>query len=452
MRMACHRGPFAQGILVGLLLGVMLACGRLRAQAPANGEHWVVSWAASAHGPYPSGNPSAQPDLSAAFPVPADGGVDQTFRAIIRPDLWGSRMRFRFSNAFGTRPVTLDGVFAGLQQSAAAVVAGTNRPVLFGGQPHVTIPTGGFVMSDAVDLPFATDAALPLLEGRSLAVSFHAAGATGPMTWHAKALTTSYISGPRTGSHGADVADAAFPFSTTSWFFLDAVDVRAPAGTAAIVCLGDSITDGTNSTLNGHDRWPDVLSRRLHAAYGRRVSVVNAGIGGNRIIGPARYTPAEPFAGGPSALDRLDRDVLALSGVSRVIWHEGINDISSGATAEAIIAGLEAGVRRLKAQGLRVIGTTIVSSVGATSQGATPGGDARRRAVNAFVRSTSLFDGLADFDTATVDAATGALKPEFVPNSTVGGAGDHLHPNRAGYQAMGAAIDLELLMRADPAR
>src|SRR5215468_11320615 len=145
------------------------------------------------------------------------------------------------------------------------------------------------------------------------------------MTWHAKALTTSYVTAAGAGSKGKSDDEAAFPYSTASWFFLDAVEMMAPADSFAIVAFGDSITDGTASTMNGDDRWPDVLSRRLHARFPNRVAVVNAGIGGNQIAGPATHGPLKPFPGGPAAVDRLDRDVLDLSGVAAMIWLEGIN-------------------------------------------------------------------------------------------------------------------------------
>jgi lysophospholipase L1-like esterase len=421
------------------------------AQPSASGDKWVVSWAASGHGPYPIGNPVAQPDLRFALTPNGDGAVDQTFRLILKPDLWSARIRLRFANTFGVRPVTFDDAHVGLQQAGAHVLAGTNQVVTFaGGQRQITVAPGQSVFSDPVALPFVTTAALPLLEGRNLAVSFHTVGATGPMTWHAKALTTSYLSGPHSGAHGAEEDDAAFPFSTTSWFFVDAVDVMAPADTTVVVCFGDSITDGTASTINGSDRWPDQLSARLHARDGRRVSVVNAGIGGNQVIGPATYTAANATSGGPSALDRLDRDVLGLSGVSTIIWLEGVNDLAAGASAEAIIAGFEDGVRRIRAHGgIRVIAATIVSALGSTSAHGTPDAERRRQTVNTFLRTSSIFDGVADFDRATRDPDTGGLRAEFVPNSSTGGAGDHLHPNRAGYQAMAAAIDLSLV---EPAR
>ena len=415
------------------------------AQLP-KGQRWVTAWAAAVHGPYPAGNPVAQPVLDRVFDAQR-GATDQTFRLIVRPSLWGQRVRLRFANTFGTLPVTLDDLYVGVQLSGGTIAPGTNQRVTFSGKPAVTLPPGQSIFSDALALPFLarlSSAAAATFEGRKLAVSFHAAGTTGPMTWHAKALQTSYVTGPGTGSHGAEESDSAFPFTTTSWYFLDAIDMQTAEGVSAIVCFGDSITDGTGSTLNGDDRWPDVLARRLNAAFPARFAVVNAGIGGNRITGPTPYDVKTPFGGGPSALDRLDRDVLSLSGVSTVIWLEGINDLSSGSSAEAVIAGIKEGVQRLRARGLRVIGATITPALGASSAAGTPDVDARRKAVNAFIRTPNVFDAVVDFDEATRDPSTGGLRAEFQPNSSVGGPGDALHPNRAGYLAMGNAVDLKV--------
>ena len=161
--------------------------------APAQSPHWVAAWTASAQGPYPVGNPTAQPELKFAFPDAARGAVDQSFRLIVRPDIWGKQARIRLSNAFGARPVTFDGVFIALQSSGSAVLGGTSRPIAFGGKKTVTVAPGEDIVSDAVSLPFVKNPADPMLIGRRLAVSFHVAGESGPMTWHAKALTTSYI-------------------------------------------------------------------------------------------------------------------------------------------------------------------------------------------------------------------------------------------------------------------
>jgi lysophospholipase L1-like esterase len=294
------------------------------------------------------------------------------------------------------------------------------------------------------------DSSAAELTGRKLAVSFHVAGESGPMTWHAKALQTSYVSSPRSGSKGASEDEAAFPYSTASWFFLDALEMTAPADSFAVVAFGDSITDGTASTMNGDDRWPDVLWRRLHAIHGNRVTVVNAGIGGNQVAGPSEYGPQKPFPGGPSALTRIDRDVIELSGVSSMIWLEGINDFSrnGNASVETVIDGMKEVVGRIRAKRpeLRVFGATVLTALGASNPAhGFPEQDQKRRALNEFIRTSGLFDGIVDFDQVTIDAQSGGLKPEFVPDSTTGGPGDKLHPNRAGYLAMGMAIDLELL-------
>jgi len=428
------------------VLAIFLSFAASQSAPLPRGQKWIATWVASSHGPYPSGNPVAQPALEKVFVTPERGATDQTFRLIVRPSLWGPQARLRFSNTFGIQPVTLDDVFAGLQGSGGNVAKGTNRRVTFNGKSAITLTPGQSFVSDPVALSFVTPALLALLEGRKLAVSFHVMGSSGPMTWHAKALQSSYVSAPGAGSHGADESDTAFPFTTTSWYFLDAVDVQAPDNTEVIACLGDSITDGTGSTLNGDDRWPDVFSRRLRAAHGSRFAVVNAGIGGNRITGPSPYDPKSPFAGGPSALDRLERDVLSISGLSTIIWLEGINDLSSGATADTVIAGIREGVRRIRAHGgIRVLMGTITSALGSTAAAGTPDVDARRQAVNAFIRSSDLFDGVIDFDAATRDPRTGGLRAEFQPNSSIGGPGDGLHPNRAGCLAMANAVNLDLV-------
>jgi len=438
-----------RSVQLASLLAAVIACapGAL-AQTP----NWVTSWTGSAQGPYPIGNASAQPNLSFAFPNAAAGARDQTFRLIVHPGLWGRSARLRLSNAYGTQPVTFDHVFAGEQAIAGTLVKGSNAPVAFGGQTNVTVQPGRSVWSDPVSLAFIHDPAEPSMTGRKLAISFHVAGQSGPMTWHAKGITTSYVTAPGAGAAAAaDDGDDAFPFATASWYFLDAVDMDAPAGTKLAVAFGDSITDGTASTLNGDDRWPDVLARRLQAQYGSRVVVVNQGIGGNRIIGPASYTPEKPFAGGPSAQQRLERDILQLSGVSSVIWMEGTNDFGKGgegATPEQVEAGVKDVVERLRARlpGVKIIGATLTPNLHSTN--AEHGSDEENTKVlayNDFLRTTKLFDAVVDFNKVTVDPASGEMRSEFVPDNTIGGPGDKLHPNRAGYRAMANSIDLGLL-------
>jgi GDSL-like Lipase/Acylhydrolase family len=292
--------------------------------------------------PAPPGPPTTfapaniQPDLGFPFPdANTAGATDQTFRTIVKPDLWGNMMRFRFSNVFGSQPVTFSKVTVALQEYSANIVADTLTQVTFGGEKSVTIAVGQEIWSDGIRLHWVRGADDPAVQGRNLAVSYSVEGDSGPMTYHSGANTTSYITAPGSGDHTADLDVFAFEFTTTSFFFLDAVDVMAPSDTVVICAFGDSITDGTHTTLNVNDRWSNTLSRRLHNAYGNKVSIVNEAIGGNRVVNPVVANATS----GPAAVDRLDRDVLGLSGLTDVIWLEGINDIGAGHTTDSIIAG-----------------------------------------------------------------------------------------------------------------
>ena len=433
-------------IILALLASLSL---QLQPTWAAEPMKWVTSWAASIQGPYPTGNPSAQPNMHVVFPTPATGARNQSFRLMVKPGVWGEQTRIRLSNALGTQPVTFSDVYVGLQLGSAELVRGTNKAVTFSGNQAVTVQPGDSVWSDSVALPFVTATNHDLLDGRKLAVSFHIPDSSGPMTWHAKALQTSYVTLPGSGVQTHDERETNFPYSTASWFFLDAVDMRAPVDTKVVVAFGDSISDGTFSTMNGDDRWPDVLARRLRHQYGNKVVVLNAGIGGNQIAGPAEYSPIKPFPGGPSSSMRLERDVMQLSGVTTMIWLEGINDFSKNGMASTarVIAQMSDGVKRLNAAGIRVIGATVGTALGSTSAAhGFPEQDEKRKVLNTFIRSSPIFAGVIDFDVVTLDIETGQMKPEYVPDSTIGGPGDRLHPNRAGYHAMGDSIDLTMLV------
>ena len=455
------------------------------------GSHWVATWATSpaAYFVYAAPLPQNQalgfsptkytvanisPDLSFPFPNAKTSGataVDQTFRSIVKPDLWGKRTRVRISNVFGNQPLTLNAVTVALQEYGANVVPGTTKRVTFAGRRTVTIPPGQETWSDSVSLSWVDDPDDTLLQGRNLAISYSVAGDSGHMTYHSGANTTSFVTPSGSGNHTEDLDGFAYEYTTTSWFFLTAVDVMAPTGTVVVCVFGDSITDGTHTTLNTNDRWANVLSRRLHNAYGNRVSVVNEAIGGNRVIPPA----VPNAASGPAAVDRLDRDVLGLSGLTHVIWLEGINDLGAGYgqaaspapvienpvihTPANIIAGYQNVVGRLHARGIKVYGATIISALGLNnpSQGwdlvnfpsflATVDNGAvingHRNTINQYIRSSGLFDGVVDFDQAVLDPATGNMRAAYVPNSQFTQLPwDYLHPNHAGYNAMGLSINI----------
>ncbi len=401
-----------------------------------SGRHWVTVWAAPGQAAYPVGSAIAQPDLRQALSDPARGLVDQSLRMLLRPGLWSTRLRLRLSHLCGDRPLVLRGLNLALHLGGGALVPGTRVAL-----PDQILAAGQVAWTPAVDLTALAGIHPLRLAGAGLVFSAWVQGASGPLTWHAKAMATSYLSVPGdTGAAGLDSA-YGFPHTTTSTFLIDAVDAWLPASAHAIVAFGDSLTDGTATTLNGHDRWTDVLQRELLAAGWHDLAVVNAGIGGNQVIGPPQS--AAPWRGGPAAVDRLDRDVLGLSGVRTVVWLQGINDFSDNgqADAPAMTRAMAAEVRRLRAHGLRVVGATLPSALGSTRTGhGSVLQDARRRAFNDEVRRGMLFDSYVDLDQAMTDEATGCLRAAFNGDSTFGEPGDGVHPNRAGHAAMAGCI------------
>ena len=401
------------------------------AKEGSNG-HWVSTWAASAQGAYPTGSVIAQPDLSIAIPDAPMGLHNQSFRMVVRPALWSSRFRLRISHVFGDRPLALRGVQLALHAGGGACLPDTRVAL-----PDMDIGAGQAVWTQAVDLPWLHEQALPWMSGRALTFSACVKGFSGPITWHAKSMATSYVSPPGDLLAAADDSEIRFPHTTTSTFFIDAIDAWLPEPCHAVVAFGDSLTDGTATTLNGHDRWTDVMQRQTWAAGHRQVAVVNAGIGGNQVAGPL---PAMgPWRGGPAAAERIYRDVLSLSGVQTVLWLQGINDFSENGQAHVarVVQAMRVAIDQLRSRGLRVIGATIPSALGSHRPG--HGGaeqDARRRAFNDEVRKGNLFEEYADVDAALTDEISGRLREQFNGDSTLGEAGDGVHPNRAGHAAI----------------
>ena len=452
-------------LAVGLVLGTLPAAAK---DKDGDGkQHWVAAWSTSPQGPYPIGFMVGQPLLSPLpypagfstnnppFAFPDNQARDQSLRMIVHPSIGGKEWRIRLSNNFGSKPVIIGRARVGIQESGGNLQPGTSLPVKFGGKDTVTIPVGKEIYSDSFRLDLDDRE-----EGirRALAVSLFVKGESGPMTYHAAAFTSSFLSGPGTGDHTGDTSDTAYPHSTSSWFFLDGVEVSAPRSTEVIVAFGDSITDGFFSTLNESDRWPDALQRRLRHAHGSKFSVVNEGIGGNMVTNAQRPPPGCTDCDGVPAGDRLERDVFGQAGVTWVIWLEGINDIGGAdASGDQVIAEMKNIIGRVHDQGLCIVGATITPSTGtAFNDYGTATTDAERRKVNDFIRTSPMWDGVADFDAATEDPARpGYLLPIFNTNSTTGGMGydnvsknvvggvsDFLHPNRAGFIAMAAAVDI----------
>jgi lysophospholipase L1-like esterase len=330
------------------------------------------------------------------------------------------------SNAHGTAPLVIGGASVALREKDSAVQATSVRPLTFSGRPTIAIPARAVAYSDPVDLT--------VVASSDLVVDLYLPGATdssSPVTMHNASHQTNYIS--ETGNH---VGKATLPTVATmqSWFFLSQVDVLAPEGTPVLVALGDSITDGTQSTANSNNRWPDQVVRRLLAQpTPQRVGILNAGIGGNRVLSEGAFTA------GLNALARFDADVLNRSGVTHVLVMEGINDIGNARqnatpTAEDIIAGHKQLVERARSRGIRPIGATLTPFWGAAYY--TDIGEAKRQAVNDWIRKSGAYDAVVDFDLATRDPNDPKkLRADF-------DSCDHLHLNDTGYRAMAAAVDL----------
>ncbi len=350
-------------------------------------------------------------------------GANYSCRFIAHVSLGGRAVRIRLSNLMGKSELTFGAVAAGLRTSGAAL--STNVPLTFHGDTQVTIAPGQEVSSDPAILPVAA--------GQDLAVSVYVPNSNEPVTDHVKSFVTSYCTNLQGGGNQvATTSGAAYTRSVFDMYWLTAVDVYGTAS-GTVVPLGDSITNGSASTYDSNNRWTDVLARRLSQEPTRDIkSVANAAISGNELCA------SNPYDGSPSALVRLDRDVIHQSGVTHVILFEGTNDLAYGGPAReglsgsAVIACMREIIARVHAAGLRIIGATIIPRSFATAQ------ESARQQVNAWIRTGGAFDGVIDFDALVRDP----LNPANI--APIYDSGDHIHPNAAGHAAMGNAINLAL--------
>jgi lysophospholipase L1-like esterase len=427
LRRPARRAALGAGVL-GLSLTGLLApaasASTLVLGAPRADAAYVATWTASPQPPTP-------PSLAGPTDFSARGFRDQTVRQVVHTSVGGTQVLLRFSNAFGTRSVGLTEVTVGLPAGGGRVVPGSLHRVTFSGRGSASIPRGAELYSDPVPMAVGAES--------DLAVSTYLRAATGPATYHSLGEQTTFVApGDRAAQTGWSGGS-----TSSSFYFLDGVDVTGPAR-ASVVAVGDSITDGYGSTPDADNRWPNYLSQRLNAQPGNALSVVDQGISGNRVL---HDSPCF----GTNLLSRLDRDVLAQDGATTVILLEGINDIgfsqtpntgctapNTAVSAQQITAGYEQVVRRAHLKGLRVLGGTLTPFQGAAYWSPA---EAKRQAVNTYIRTSGTFDGVVDFAAALAD-------PEH-PRQMLPAydSGDHLHPNDAGYARMAAAVDLTLLRR-----
>jgi lysophospholipase L1-like esterase len=371
------------------------------------GVSWVGTWASGPQLTEPGNLP------------PAPGLSGNTLRQNVFATLDGNRLRTLFSNEWGEAPVTFRSVRFASSLGESAVDPSTDRALLFGGSESVTIPAGETQLSDPLDFPVTALS--------SLTVSIYFGAAPSNVTGHPGSRTTSYLQSGNAAS-AASMPSAAM---TDHWYFLTGIDVEVPAPSAAIVTLGDSITDGRGSTTNANNRWPDNLARRLKANPATaRLAVLNQGIGGNAVLSGGL---------GPTAIARFERDVLNQRGVRWVIVLEGVNDIGGNAdagVADRLIAAYESFIGLAHSRGVRVYGVPILPFGG--SQYDSAAHETARQTVNAWVRTSGRFDAVLDLDAVVSDPQNPRqLLPAY-------DSGDRLHLSVAGYQAMADAIDLSL--------
>jgi lysophospholipase L1-like esterase len=413
--------------------------------APAAPGQGATAAAPAAPGQAPAGAPGGR---AAGAAGPGGGGRgggrggppatlnNQTVRQILHTSLGGNRIRVVLSNAFGTAPLKVGAAHVALRECADAkagctrssdtAIAGAAKSLTVNGSTAFTVLAGASLVSDPVDLavPALADVVVDLF------LPDDVTGGPSPLTWHQGSSQSAYISAGNT-SGAAKVEATSRP---ASWFLLSRLEVVAPSANAGVIAaFGDSITDGAVSSVDTNNRWPDHLARRLAAQKGGRpMAVINQGISGNRLLGDGA---------GVSALARFDRDVLMQTGVTHVIVLEGINDIGGARqnptpSAEDLINAHRQMIARAKARGLKIIGATLTPFEGAAYY--TVEGEAKRKALNDWIRTSGEYDAVIDFDKITRDPANPL---RFLPAYD---SGDHLHPKDDGYKAMGEAVDLAL--------
>jgi lysophospholipase L1-like esterase len=406
---------FVSARVISALLGVVTFGG---VAAPSTSdideEHWVGSWSAA--------------PTQASTPVEY---TNQTLRLIAHTSIAGTRILVRISNTFGTETLLIGAAHVAIRNTGANIAPDTDRALSFSGRSFFAVPVGGLVLSDPVELPVPprTDLAV------SIFLPDHSTG----NTTHVRGQQDNYVA--QTPGDFTAVVDLPNPAVIPTWDFLTGVDVDDWWGTA-IVAFGESITGGVGSTPDSNRRWSDFLEQRLLQNRFRPVAVLNEGLPGNRILNPG---PPKAIFFGPSALARFDRDVLGQAGLKYVIVLLGVNDIvqpganapvSEEVSADDVIAGHLQLITRAHERGILIYGATIPPNENSTLFPWTLEHEAKRQAVNEWIRNSAAYDAVIDLDYALRDPThPQRLLPTF-------DSGDHTHPNDAGHNAMANSVGM----------
>jgi lysophospholipase L1-like esterase len=384
---------------------------------------WITAWGTSQQG------------------LGENGITNATVRIIARVTIPGDAVRIRLDNQASPDPVRIGRAFVGIRVQGPLLAAGSNKPVTFNQASDVTVPPGGTVWSDPVPLK--------VLAQQDLAISLFLPGANPKPSQHTNAVVTSYRNADGGGDVAADESRTPFSATLTSTWWLKAIDVQTTSSAGAIVAFGDSITDGTCTTLDAHDRWEDILSVRLGLQHDAEMArpggsshrvkaIVNEGIGGNTVIRQG----LSPAPDSPPGIERFERDVLSHHGVTDVILFMGTNDIRRGASADAVERGLTTIVDRVKARGIRISAVTIIPRHNVAPNGTNTGWNADktriRQEVNEWIRTGAGVDHVIDFDAVIKDRVNADLM------AAPFNCGDGIHPSPAGYYALGRSIPLSL--------
>ncbi|KAH6972454.1 lipolytic enzyme [Ilyonectria sp. MPI-CAGE-AT-0026] len=399
------------------------------AKVSRDDTNWITVWGSMPQLTEPANLPPA--------PFNQTGRTFQntTIRQTVKVSIKSSSLRLQISNAFGGSDLRLSAVSFALPTNVSAaggnaIKPSSDRKVTFSGEPTFVVPMGALVISDPINVSLDAGSIV------TISIYLEQGQTTNQITSHPGSRTTSWlINGNHI--HDAELEDAV---AVDHWYYISALETKGPKKASTIAIVGDSLTDGRGSTTNANNRWPDqLLSRLQKKKQTSDVAILNQAAGGNRLLADGL---------GPNGLGRLDRDVIAHSGVEYAIFLIGINDIGTAAAepgpqaeiASRITGAYQQAVMRLHRHRISVFGGTLMPAAGKGNSYGLPAREEARQSINKWIRESGIFDAVIDFDAMVKNPdKENEILEEY-------DSGDGLHLNPAGYQAMADGIDLGLFI------